>query len=201
MRLTRHADEHILDRTRMRAEDVLALVTHEATVLLGTTRKGYSFQLFWSPQEGEAKIAITSNGALVSVWEETFTLPPGIRPVTEANKRRARKALKKFILSRSPTPQLSMFLDASLDVYLKGKSVHTESIGKLSPEAAQLYTETLKIAPARSQIERIVATVESVVPSTEDSSYSLFTHDTLKKEVRRKWVIPHRTLITTLRTA
>lgn len=110
MDFTSHGAERIYDRTKMRPEDVLSIVSDGVGVDLGmSSNDGYRYFLFYSPPDGCTKIAVVSGdrACLVSVWEATYHIPSELKRVTKKMKHQARKILQDYVFSKlkkSPKP-------------------------------------------------------------------------------------------------
>ncbi|MDO8593591.1 MAG: hypothetical protein Q7R59_01675 [bacterium] len=102
MDFTDHGIEHICDRTSMRPEDVLSVVSDGASVDLGLSSNGYRYFLFYSSPDNCTKIAIVSGDrtCLVSIWENNYRLPEDVKKATRGRDYRARKKLRAYVFSR-----------------------------------------------------------------------------------------------------
>lgn len=102
MDFTSHGAGRIYDRTRMRPEDVLSIVSDGVAVDLGLASDGYRYFLFFSPPNNRTKIAVVSGDrtCLVSIWEDTYSIPDELKKVTRERKHKAREMLRDYIFSK-----------------------------------------------------------------------------------------------------
>lgn len=83
MENTVHAHQRILERTKLRDEDVLWIIRNNLFVDLGFF-EGRQFVCFYSPPDQRSKIAVVSSGeprVLISILEEEFHLPKTVKKV------------------------------------------------------------------------------------------------------------------------
>lgn len=101
MELSNHGVERIQERTKMVQKDVLDVVNGGAAIELGTIAQG-AFLLFYSPYDRNTKIAVVSQDrkVLVSIWENYFKLPEGIKRPSGKDHRKARIKLQDFLYQR-----------------------------------------------------------------------------------------------------
>lgn len=158
MKITPHATERILDRTKMRIEDVLSIVSNGAGVELGKT-EGYRYLLFYSPPDNVSKIAVVSDcgSHLISIWDRNFALPDGIGKVTREHERRARIVMKNFIFERLAPHNKKRFFTAKIQI-LEGQSVVFEADGGEIPtrEIYTLESAFKYLAPRLAPIAQVV---------------------------------------------
>ena len=101
MELTGHGRGRIYSRTKMHPDDVLDVISGNATVDLGGVDGG-RYLLFYSPPDGDTKIAIVSEdvGRVVTILEGSYGVPEGVKRVTRKMKKEAHKLLQDFLFAR-----------------------------------------------------------------------------------------------------
>ena len=103
MELTGHARGRIIydERTRMHLDDVLSVVSGNATVYLGVADKG-RYLLFHSPPDKGSKIAIVSEdtGRIITILDGSYGVPVGVKKVTRKMELKARDLLRDFLFAR-----------------------------------------------------------------------------------------------------
>lgn len=106
---TNHGLERILERTKMRPEDVLLLVANNGAVELGSGSDGKEFFAFWDPFYNRIKVALLSPDGklLISVLEANHRLARGLLKIDDKLVVKARVALKEYLLAKlkSKNPQ------------------------------------------------------------------------------------------------
>ena len=204
MELTIHAFERIMGRTSMLPEDVQAIVASGAVVRLGSDGE-YEFNLFYSPHDRTTKIAmvVDCGRILVSIWESTYFLPEGVREVTPADKREARRVFTKFLFARlkdaHETPEMTVAIRVrvSENGYRRTKKiVHAEPLGEMP--ISSLRSSEAVIAACSPRLRELTGEMESsgknwsrdrlrytfLVQKSDDAYAELFSilHRTLRKQ-------------------
>lgn len=141
MKLTTHGFERIYSRTRMHHDDVLSIVENQAAVDLGSAY-GQRYFLFHSPPDRRTKIALVSGDlkVLISIWEDDYRCPDGIRKVTPELKMEALIAFRRFRFSRikAPEPEKPVakpsLLRATVVVYSGQNPIYECDGGEIPPE-------------------------------------------------------------------
>ncbi len=165
MKLTFHAAERILDRTKLNPKDVLSIVAEGATIVIGHTVDG-TYHLFYSPPDRRCKVAIVlGDKHLISVWETDFAFPAGIRHIDAGLELQAKKALKRLLWSRIPTSE-PRILTATARLYVNETFDCARSCGEVSPDRARnLETILLDVRP---ELSKFVLEIDETKKGTQE---------------------------------
>ncbi|MBI2030978.1 hypothetical protein HYT05_05125 [Candidatus Kaiserbacteria bacterium] len=160
MDLTIHSVERIQDRTSMRVRDVLALVSQNAFVRLGSDN-GYEYLLFYSRPDGDVKVAVVDKDRkrLISVWEKHFNLPRGVARVTPGRIRRARELWGFYaVTQRTASRKKEWRFKITLEVVIGQKTVFAHECG---------YMPVHKVSSLDTALPHVMSYLESIVPVIE----------------------------------
>ncbi len=161
MDLTIHSVERIQDRTNMRVRDVLALVSQNAFVRLGSDN-GYEYLLFYSRPDGDVKVAVVNKDRkrLISVWEKHFNLPRGVARVTPGRIRRARELWGFYaVTQRTASRKKEWRFKIALEVVVGQQTVFAHECGHMPERAARSLDTALPFV--MPYLESIVPIIES----------------------------------------
>lgn len=107
MHVTSHALLHMGKRTQLSIPEIRKINEHRAFVELGR-HSGAQFRLVWDRQIQKCVVWLVGNKpgrngeeVLVSVWEETYTLP---KPITELSVALKEQARQRFEAIEQPDP-------------------------------------------------------------------------------------------------
>lgn len=206
MKLTKHAQERIGHRTTLKSEDVLAMITAKACVLLGRNDK-VSYLLFYSPFDMLCKIAVvTRDGAkIVSVWDSDFLLPTGIPRPGKRARRQARALYDAYAQERKaeslpdmePVPRVipdGPYFSAKIEVRVNRGTIYTHEIGTLTH--AEGITRATCLEKIRPEIMRIAREVEGYKEKLEGPvRYHVILKPIKFTRMWKGYSVPHRRVV------
>lgn len=105
-----HAQQRILERTGLFPDAVLEILEAGAYVDLGADKKKESvFCLFYSEPDEDTKIALVAlkgKARILSVWENHFSLPPGVMKPNKSKRGKAFQRWQEFLFERAASRAL-----------------------------------------------------------------------------------------------
>ncbi len=128
MEITKHGKKRVYDRTDMLPDDVLSLISNEFAVRLASAGTTSTYHLFYSPPDGDTKIAVVSgDGAvLITVWEKDYLLPRGVERVTPELEQKARTLFKETTQQHERRR-----LRGNIDVRIGPGTIYTHRCGEI----------------------------------------------------------------------
>lgn len=164
MQYTQHGFERSTERTSLPPAHLQMLVQRRSVVPLGSD-KGMEFLLFYSCPDRTTKIALVEKGPqkLVSVWNNDFSLPRGVRTPTAADSEEAIRLYFKC------APYLPMASVARIYIYFGNVKLYSHELGEFQigygTPMRQLATYF------RDELDRIVDIVQLVEAETSEIRY------------------------------
>lgn len=98
--ITKHARENLLGRSQLHHADLRKLVAAGVYMTLGRTADT-SFVLLYAPTDNSWLVLPLSldGNTIISVWEDHYVLPAGVRAVTPALKQSAKQRYQDFVFA------------------------------------------------------------------------------------------------------